>query len=101
MSQATLARATGQPAARALVGRLTPYLLIAPVLLILAVLLAYPLAVGFYTSMTNLRIGRWNAAQFVGFDNYVRVLTSGDFLSALRVTFTFGLMCIAMLQNAP
>jgi multiple sugar transport system permease protein len=95
VSQAALARAAGRPAARALVGRLTPYLLIAPVLVILAVLLAYPLAVGFYTSMTSLRIGRWNAAQFVGLDNYVRVLTSGDFFSAARVTFTFGLMCVA------
>jgi arabinogalactan oligomer/maltooligosaccharide transport system permease protein len=95
VSQASLARAAGRPTARALAGRLTPYLLIAPVLAILAVLLAYPLVVGFYTSMTNLRIGRWDSAQFVGLDNYVRVLSSGEFFAALQVTFTFGAMCIA------
>jgi multiple sugar transport system permease protein len=73
-----------------------PYLLIAPVFAILALLLAYPLANGLYTSMTSLRIGRWDQAQFVGLDNYVRILASGDFFTAGRITFTFGLMCVAV-----
>ncbi|HEY3082267.1 MAG TPA: sugar ABC transporter permease [Chloroflexota bacterium] len=94
MSDATLIRPAARPGLR--VSRhLTPYLLIAPVLLILAVLLAYPLAVGLYTSLTSLRIGRWDQAQFIGLDNYVRILESGDFFTAGRITFTFGLMCVA------
>jgi multiple sugar transport system permease protein len=94
MSDATLARPAARPGLR--VGRhLTPYLLIAPVLVVLAVLLAYPLAVGLYTSLTSLRIGRWDQAQFVGLANYVRILESGDFFTAGRITFTFGLMCVA------
>jgi multiple sugar transport system permease protein len=94
MTDTTLAR----PAVRSrpLLGRRTvPYVLIAPVLLILALLLAYPLAVGLYTSLTGLRIGRWDQAQFVGLDNYLRIIESGDFFTAGRITFTFGLMCVA------
>src|SRR5262249_48880490 len=94
MSDATLARPAVRPGLRAS-RHLTPYLLIAPVLAILAVLLAYPLAVGVYTSLTSLRIGRWDQAQFVGLDNYVRILESGSYFTAAGVTFNFGLMCVA------
>ena len=93
MSDATLVRPAARPGLR--VSRhLTPYLLIAPVLAVLAVLLAYPLAIGLYTSLTSLRIGRWDQAQFVGLDNYVRIIESGSYFAAAGVTFNFGLMCV-------
>ena len=93
MSDATLVRPAVRPGLR--VSRhLTPYLLIAPVLAVLAVLLAYPLAIGLYTSLTSLRIGRWDQAQFVGLDNYVRIIESGSYFAAAGVTFNFGLMCV-------
>ncbi len=38
--------------------RFTPYWLVAPVVLIFAFLMAYPLVKGFETSLTNLRGGR-------------------------------------------
>lgn len=74
--------------------RLTPYLLIAPAGLALALLLAYPWAFGFYASLTNLRLARLDQAQFVGLDNYVRLVTSGSFFNAARVTFTLAVMCV-------
>jgi len=79
---------------RRLARRLTPYILIAPAVLALALLLAYPWGFGFYASLTNLRLARLDQAQFVGLDNYVRLLTSGSFFNAARVTFTFAVMCV-------
>jgi multiple sugar transport system permease protein len=76
--------------------RATPYGLVAPVVAILAILLAYPLVIGAYTSMTNLRVGRWQAAQFIGLANYTRILAGGAFYHALAVTVSFGAMCIAV-----
>lgn len=96
MSEVTLARAEATTTSRRPLRNLTPYVLIAPVVAILAVLLAYPLVVGLYTSLTNLRVGRWQAAQFVGLANYARILGSSDFYHALEVTLTFGAMCIAV-----
>lgn len=96
MSDATLTGALPGARANLFLRGLTPYALVGPVILVLAVVLAYPLVIGGYTSLTNLRVGRWQAAQFIGFANYLRILGSGDFLHALRVTFTFGLMCVAV-----
>jgi multiple sugar transport system permease protein len=73
----------------------TPYALIAPVVVVFLVLLAYPFVVGVYNSLTDLRVGRWQLARFVGFANYARILTSPDFYHAIQVTFAFGAMCVA------
>src|SRR5690348_10188060 len=96
MSDLSLARATPRVALRRPFRDLTPYALIGPVVLILAVLLAYPLVIGLYTSLTNLRVGRWQTAQFIGLANYLRILNGTDFYHALQVTMTFGAMCIAV-----
>ncbi len=94
MSEAALARPRVGVPGRRVTRQLTPYLLVSPVLLILTVLLAYPLVIGAYTSLTNLRVGRWQAAQFVGLANYARILPSADFSHAVQVTFQFTAMCI-------
>src|SRR5438105_2686094 len=76
--------------------RLTPYGLVAPVVLVFLTLLAYPLIVGVYNSLTDLRVGRWQLAKFVGFANYARILTSPDFYHSIQVTLLFAGMCIAV-----
>src|SRR5438132_2227079 len=96
MADLSLARAAPRSAFRRPSRNLTPYALVAPVVLVLTVLLAYPLVIGLYTSMTNLRVGRWQTAQFIGLANYSRILAGGDFYHALQVTLTFGAMCIAV-----
>jgi multiple sugar transport system permease protein len=96
MADLTLTRAAARPAFRRPIQHLTPYALVAPVVLVLTALLAYPLVIGLYTSMTSLRVGRWQAAQFIGLANYTRILGSGDFYHAVQVTATFGAMCIAV-----
>ncbi len=68
------------------------YAFMAPVLVIMAIIVLYPLALSIYSSFTDL--SRANAAtvfregseQFIGLDNYFRVLASEDFRG--RFTWT-------------
>jgi arabinogalactan oligomer/maltooligosaccharide transport system permease protein len=91
------------------------YAFLAPVLLVMAIIVLYPLALSIYSSFTDL--SRSNAAtvfregseQFIGLDNYLRVLTSEDFRGRFAWTvvwttvnvifhFSFG-MALALLLN--
>lgn len=91
------------------------YAFLAPVLVVMAIIVLYPLALSIYSSFTDL--SRSNAAtvfregseQFIGLDNYIRVLTSEDFRGRFLWTvvwttvnvvfhFTFG-MGLALLLN--
>lgn len=71
-----------------------PYLLVAPVVLMLGLLLIWPWFVGLWTSMSNLRIGRWGQEQFIGLANYASILTSPAFWQSLRVTGLFAALCV-------
>ncbi|ODT75964.1 MAG: hypothetical protein ABS76_32620 [Pelagibacterium sp. SCN 64-44] len=71
-----------------------PYLLVAPVVLMLGLLLIWPWFVGLWTSMSNLRIGRWGQEQFIGLANYASILTSPAFWQSLRVTGLFAVLCV-------
>ncbi|MCB1497007.1 MAG: sugar ABC transporter permease [Bauldia sp.] len=72
-----------------------PYLLVAPVVLMLGGLLVWPWVVGLWTSMTSLRIGHWGQEQFIGLSNYIDVLGSHAFWQSLRVTGLFAVLCVA------
>lgn len=58
-----------------------------PAILLLILLIVYPMFYGFYISLfdTNL-LNKWN---FVGLDNYSKLLTSKDFQSSLLVNLKF------------
>lgn len=61
------------------------YLLLAPALLLVAVFKLYPLASGFLVSFTDWRGGaNWD---FIGFDNYARMLKDPAFLAAMVNAF--------------
>jgi multiple sugar transport system permease protein len=66
------------------------------VVAVFVVLLAYPFVVGLYTSMTDLRVGRWQLAKFVGLANYTRILSGTEFYHSIQVTLLFAGMCIAV-----
>ncbi|MDF2963818.1 MAG: transporter [Paenibacillus sp.] len=59
-----------------------------PALVILIVFIYYPLLNSLYLSFTN-----WNMTKpvkkFIGFDNYVYLLSSDTFYSVLKITFTY------------
>ena len=68
------------------------YAFLAPVLIVLAFIVLYPLALAIWSSFTDLdrtnatTIFREGSEQFVGLDNYVQVLTSEEF--RLRLLWT-------------
>lgn len=63
------------------------YLWVAPALLLLGALVAYPFLLALYWSLTNKTAGF--AGTFVGLDNYTYLLTSPIFLKTLRNTIVF------------
>lgn len=84
MVHAPVAAAAGR---RSFVRRNLPYLLIAPSVIMLLVLIAYPLLFALRSSFYfwNLQIGPEPQA-FVGYDNYVQALNAFDFRAALTNT---------------
>jgi len=71
-------------------GALTPYLFLAPGLLLFAVFRLYPLLDGLRLSFTNARLGRVQYA-WVGFANYTRLLDDTRFHTSLWNTAVYSL----------
>lgn len=61
------------------------YLLVVPLAAVLALVEAYPLAYGFYLSVTNYGLG----GTFVGLSNYAQLLSQADFWAALATSVLF------------
>lgn len=74
--------------------RKLPYLLIVPSLIFLGGIL-YPFAVSVFYSLTNYRLIS-PTQTFIGFDNYIKLLTSTDFLSTLFLTFLYAAIVLAI-----
>jgi len=71
-------------------GRSTvPYLLLAPSFLLLGVVLIYPLVYNVYLSFFAWRYTNPSATRFVGFDNYVKLLTDPNFWQVSEFTGLF------------
>lgn len=95
---------------RALPDGVLPYLLLAPSLLLLVGLIAYPVLVSLRLSFYDAWLGR-PVTQFVGLRNYIAVLSDSTFWNGLRVTvvWTAGSvilqivigLCLAHLLNRP
>ncbi len=74
-----------------------PYLLIAPALIILLVVLAYPLGYSLWLSVHEWTLQEFRKAiPFVGLDNYARLLSNADFWRSVRTT---GLLTIGALTS--
>jgi len=77
--------------------RLTPYLFLAPALVILLGALLYPIAYVIYASFLD-----WNPSQrigeasFVGLRNYAKLLSDAAFLESLRVTLAFAAIVVSV-----
>jgi len=69
---------------------LEPVFYIAPAFLVLAAILAYPLGYSFWLSFHEWTLrGFRQGVPWVGLDNYVGLFSNVEFVSSLRVTFTF------------
>lgn len=77
--------------------RLTPYLFMAPAVVIMAIALIYPLGYMMYGSFLD-----WNPSQgigeaeFVGTKNYVTLWNDPDFHESLWVTLKFAFFCVSV-----
>lgn len=77
--------------------RLTPYLFMAPAVVIMAIALIYPLGYMVYGSFLD-----WNPSQaigeaeFVGAKNYVTLWNDPNFRESLQVTLIFAFVCVTV-----
>jgi trehalose/maltose transport system permease protein len=72
------------------------WLLVAPSVLVVALVAIYPLFQSFRLSFTNARFGSTRPEVYVGFDNYIRLINDNVFISALRHTITFTVASVAI-----
>lgn len=75
--------------------KLSPYVLIVPVIIFMIIVYGYPLLLTFKYSFQEVSlIGSENT--FVGFRNYIRVLTDEKFYNTLILTFKWAVLTIAI-----
>jgi multiple sugar transport system permease protein len=86
--------------------RLTPYLFVSPAMLLLVTFGIFPILVAAVISTTDMNISafaNWNNVDFVGIDNYTKLLADADFWQALGNTGLFaviGVPAIVLLSLA-
>lgn len=71
-------------------------LMLAPATVLLLGLTLIPFLVGLGFSFTSYNLATPDDVRFVGLDNYARLLTSEDFLTALRTTVLFTVLAVAI-----
>lgn len=76
--------------------KILPYLLLAPMMLIMGVLVFYPIAATFSYSLKKWKLTAPGDIRFIGFDNYKNILKSESFWYSLQNTlFLLGLVVVA------
>lgn len=69
--------------------QLMPYLLIAPSFLVLVIFILVPVIFGLYLSLTDANLLRFAEAEFIGLENYDRLLNRDIFWTALGNTAVY------------
>lgn len=83
MSVSTLSPGHSMAKPKLLNGRIQPYLLLAPSLIVTLVIVFFPMVQAVVTSFYDLVLWKPNATKFVGFGNYVKLLHDPVFWTAL------------------
>jgi len=71
------------------------WILLAPSLLVVALIALIPLAQTFWQSLTNARLASERPVMFVGLTNYINLLTDADFRWSIWVTVQFTIVTVA------
>ena len=74
------------------------YLFIAPLAAVLFVVAVFPIVYSFYISLYSLKLTRPWKVPFVGFDNYVTVLTSATFWASVERTVVFTVISVVAIS---
>jgi trehalose/maltose transport system permease protein len=72
------------------------WILLAPSLLVVALVALIPLAQTFAQSFTNARLASARPVSFVGVQNYINLVQDGDFLHSIWVTVQFTVITVAI-----
>lgn len=72
------------------------YLLLLPAFLWLAGLVAYPFGMAISYCLSNVVVGREQAARFIGLDNFVSLLDSELFIQTVKNSFTFTISAVTL-----
>ena len=76
-------------------GKPSPWLLIAPMLVVIVATVGYPIVLTLWLAFTDARLmGGVSGAHFQGLDNFVYALTDADFLAAAGRTIYFTLVSV-------
>ena len=76
---------------------LVGYLFVAPAVFLMGAGLIYPVIQGLLLSMFDWGIGTpASSAEFIGFENYVRMVQDENVLTSMLVTFKFGIWTITI-----
>lgn len=68
--------------------RIIPYIWCLPALALAMFTAYYPVVYSFFLSLTDYKFGS-SSINFIGLENYVKAISSGDFLSSLQITLSF------------
>jgi len=71
------------------------WILLAPSILVVALVALVPLAQTIAQSFTNARLASERPVSFVGLTNYVNLITDGDFLHSIWITVQFTVVTVA------
>ena len=77
--------------------RIVPYLFLTPNLLIFSIFIILPALIGIYYSFTNMSLFTFGTPDFVGFDNYKRLLTDERFKAAMWNTIKLVAVSVPLL----
>ena len=72
------------------------FLLNSPALIAIVLLVGYPIVYSFWLSLHQYNLKRPNIFRFVGIENYLQIMQSPEFLSALRVTAQFTIASVVL-----
>ena len=72
------------------------FLLNAPALLAILLLVAYPILHSFWLSLHRYNLKRPSVFTFIGFGNYIEILRSAEFWPVLRITMVFTALAVAL-----
>ena len=60
---------------------ITPYLYIAPAVLVILIIIFYPLLYGFWLSLSNMSLTTFLNPKLVGFKNYIKLFSDDELIS--------------------
>lgn len=73
---------------------LTGYLFVAPILILMGIWFYYPMIKSFGYSLQDINFLNPDKAKYIGFRNYVNLITNKDFLNSIKISFLLTLVAV-------